>query len=103
MLTVASRASDVKTPRELVSEVIIFSNKEILSVDDLPGLEQQLNNVLILDKTDNSRLAPEILMKSYLKNKSLYQQAFIKFNKSQRLILQEMFSDLENLNKNGNG
>ncbi len=80
-----------------------FSEKTKLTSQDLPELIQQLKNILILEKVDESHEGPFELTSSYPQNKALYQKAIKRFNKEEQKTLQNILKIVENIAQNGNG
>ena len=80
-----------------------FSEKEKLNDQDLPELTQQLKNILILEKLDETHEGPFELTSSYPQNKALYQKAVKTFKKDEQKTLQKILKIVEDLAKNGNG
>ena len=87
----------------LIVSMSNFSEKEILTENDLPELTQQLKNILILEKLDETHEGPFELTSSYPQNKALYQKAIKTFKKGEQKTLQKILKIVEDLAQNGNG
>lgn len=92
---------------EKISNLVVsmsdFSEKVNLTEKDLPELNEQLKNILVLEKVDESHEGPFELSESYPKNKVLYQKAIKSFSKKDQKILQNILKIVEDIGKNKNG
>ena len=102
-LSVQTFALANKEISSLIVSMSNFSEKEYLSEKDLPELKQQLKNILILEKRDETHEGPFELTSSYPQNKALYQKAIKSFKKDEQKTLQNILKIVEDLAKNGNG
>ncbi len=96
-------ASTNKEISSMIVSMSNFSEKEKLRETDLPELTQQLKNILILEKLDQSHEGPFELTSSYPQNKALYQKALKSFKKDEQKTLQKILKIVEDLARDGNG
>ncbi|MBC7753983.1 MAG: hypothetical protein H7Z71_07080 [Moraxellaceae bacterium] len=96
-------ASTSKEISSMIVSMSNFSEKEKLRETDLPELTQQLKNILILEKLDQSHEGPFELTSSYPQNKALYQKALKSFKKDEQKTLQKILKIVEDLARDGNG
>lgn len=105
-MTLLSLQSFAITEKEISNMIISmadFSEKEKLTETDMPELIRQLQNVIILEKYDESHEGPFELTSSYPQNKALYQKAIKYFKPRDQKTLQDILKIVENIAKNGNG
>lgn len=105
-MTLLSLQSFALTQKEISNMIISmadFSEKEKLTEADMPELIRQLQNVIVLEKYDDSHEGPFELTSSYPQNKALYQKAIKSFKQDDQKVLQSILKIVENIAKNGNG
>jgi hypothetical protein len=84
-----------------IDQVEKFSEIEILQTKDLDSTVLVLKSLVALDNTDKSRTTAQMLTTSYKKNKNIYQSAFKKLSKSEKIIIKDIFKMLTELGSGG--
>lgn len=103
LFTLQSFALTNKEISRMIVSMSDFSEKEKLTKDDIPELTRQLQNVILLEKYDESHEGPFELTSSYPQNKVLYQKVIRTFKQDDQKVLQNILKIVENIAKNGNG
>lgn len=103
LFTLQSFALSNKEISQMIVSMSDFSEKEKLTEKDFPELTRQLQNIIILEKYDETHEGPFELTSSYPQNKALYQKAIKTFKKEEQKVLQNILKIVENIARNGNG
>jgi hypothetical protein len=102
-ISLQSFAISEKEISNMIVSMSDFSEKEKLTEKDYPELIRQLQNIIVLEKHDDSHEGPFELTTSYPQNKALYQRAIKSFKQDDQKVLQAILKIVENIAKNGNG
>ena len=103
LLSLQSYAINDKEISNMINSMADFSEKEKLMEKDMPELIRQLQNVITLEKYDETHEGPFELTSSYPQNKNLYQKAIKSFKPHDQKTLQDILKVVESIAKNGNG
>lgn len=95
---------EAKLPKSVYEEINTMSLKKLDEKSDFEMIKKNLQNLIILDDEDPSRVAVEALCESYNKNQKLYDKAFdaIQTKKNHKKI-QELKALLKSFYREGNG
>jgi len=96
--------AEAKLPKSVYEEINAMSLKKLDEKSDFEMMKKNLQNLIILDDEDPSRVAIEVLSESYNKNQNLYDKAFdaIQTKKNHKKI-QELKALLKSFYREGNG